>query len=244
MSAPPIELRADSARALIAPDRGGRPASLTIDGREFLADEGPRAGDQDWFGGSFLMAPWAGRTAEGQHGLVYDAAWPVVTATETELLLAVDVRHPVWSGRIEQRFTLHPDRFETAVTATPVAAGRCVLGLHPWFVREDDGSLPEIDAAFASRLTADGLAALPDAGLGVFPRDEIYRDADRAPVLRWRDGRSLTVRSEAPVWVVYEQDPLGFCVEPWTGTPGDFDAGRVTASPADPARLSMTLAWA
>src|SRR5690242_6479545 len=60
-----IELAADGARALVDLAHGGRLASLRVRGHELLVSApGPDDASIRW--GSFLMAPWPGRLADGR----------------------------------------------------------------------------------------------------------------------------------------------------------------------------------
>lgn len=239
-----IELRAGSASAIIDPARGGRLTSLVVSGHEFIADAGQRPAAPDWYGGSFLLAPWAGRVPEGTHGLVLGKVWEVHSAGETAATVRLKVDHPVWAGVMEQRYTLMSERLEVRAVASPTRPTRTLLGMHPWFVREPDGASPVINATFESRVLPSGeTAPISEVGEGAIPRDEVYRTATRVPTLTWRNGRRLMVEADVPVWVVYEQDPLGVCIEPWTGSPGDFVGGGGVRSAEHPAELSMGLRW-
>lgn len=218
--------------------------SLEVSGAEFLADEGPRAGEPDWYGGSFLLAPWAGRARPGTHGLVFGESWEVGLEDARTLSLSIEIEHELWSGTVEQRFVLTSRWLEVYACARPIAQLPTSLGFHPWFRRETDGAQPVIRAEFSHRIGAGGVPIeVAVHGEGAAARDEIYLGATASPEVCWRDGRRLVVDSDAPVWVVYEADRLGACVEPWTATPWEFDAGECLAQPDRPAELSMRLRW-
>lgn len=256
-----IELHDGAARALIRPAFGGRVVSLEFDGQEHLAD-GRRIEADPWRGGSYPLAPWAGtlpresvdiggdrisvpRCSDGtlKHGYVHSEAWTAVHVAQTrvEMLCNVDGAGP-WNGTCRQTIELAPDRLRVeleyhAVGTTPVA-----LGFHPWFCREDDGSLPRLIFTPERRVVTDGHGHEVEASRAVpVPRDAMYRADGSAPRIEWRDGRRLEVHSDAQVWVVYERDPLGVCVEPWTHTPAEFAAGRALGVDGAPARLTMDL---
>ncbi len=62
-----LELVRDTARVVVDVTRGGRLASLEVAGRELLV-AAPDAADRSMRWGSFLMAPWPGRLANGRIG--------------------------------------------------------------------------------------------------------------------------------------------------------------------------------
>jgi aldose 1-epimerase len=60
-----LEVRAGANRVLVDPERGGRLASWSLDGRELLVGP-PTDDDRSIHWGCFLMAPWPGRLADGR----------------------------------------------------------------------------------------------------------------------------------------------------------------------------------
>ena len=152
-----VRMSAGADRAVVDSSAGGRLASLVAGGRERLINA-PQPGsalpDVSW--GSFLMAPWVGRIAEGRldwretsvglprnqgrhalHGAVYNVPWQVLASADTSVELSCPIATERWpfAGEAWQRISLGPGwlRFEAAISATrpmPVA-----LGWHPWFRR-------------------------------------------------------------------------------------------------------------
>ncbi|WP_206475847.1 aldose 1-epimerase [Microbacterium sp. KRD172] len=258
-----IELRNGSARAFIRPDFGGRIVSLEFDGREYLADGGRTEGDP-WRGGSYPLAPWAGTLPQGwvvadghrtdiprcangdlKHGYVNTMAWKVVHLAQSRVELRCDVDSAgPWSGVCRQSVELAPDRLRIELEYRAVGDVPVGLGFHPWFSREDDGSLPRLTFTPGRRIISDDEGnEIETSQIASTPRDDLYRADGSAPRIEWHDGRRLEVHSDAQVWVVYERDPLGLCVEPWTHTPAEFVAGRTPAVDGAPARLTMELVW-
>jgi aldose 1-epimerase len=163
---PLIELRAADATVVVDPDHGGRLASLRIRGRDLLVGPPePRDSSISW--GSFLMAPWPGRLADGRlrwrgrtmqlprthgrhaiHGLVHGVPWAVGRQTASEAQLSVELAPLGWpfGGRVRQRLRLEPGllTLEAAVEADrPMPAA---LGWHPWFRRGDADPRLRVDA--------------------------------------------------------------------------------------------------
>jgi aldose 1-epimerase len=161
-----IELEAGAARATIDPERGGRLASLAIDGREVLV--GPWSDDDRsirW--GAFLMAPWPGRLANSQfdwrggtialtpthgrhaiHGLGWNRRWRVVARSRTTAELALDLTFAGWpmGATVRERISLAPDRVRLEAEIIARARMPAALGWHPWFARGDEPVRLRVDA--------------------------------------------------------------------------------------------------
>jgi aldose 1-epimerase len=162
-----IELRSNTARAVLLPEYGGRLHQLFVPfkGREepFLYGPGDVEAyrDRPTRGGSFPMAPWPNRIAGSRfawngaefhvpadgkpnaiHGQVLDMAWSVGERTESsaELWCELDEGWP-WRGHAWQRFELTEGRLEMRLEVhaaeSPFPAG---CGWHPWFRRDAFGS--------------------------------------------------------------------------------------------------------
>src|SRR5438093_4521156 len=118
-----LELRAGANRVLVDPDRGGRLASCSIDGRELLVGP-PTDDDRSIHWGCFVMAPWPGRLAGGRfewrgttirlrqthgrhaiHGLTWNRPWTVESATADAATLSIELPRDEWpmGGRVRQR---------------------------------------------------------------------------------------------------------------------------------------------
>ena len=200
-----IELTSGGARLAIDVDRGGRVASWSIDGRELLVGP-PRPDDRSIRWGCFLMAPWAGRLADGRfriedgravqvprthgrhaiHGLLWDRPWTVAEATPDRAILTCDVSPELWppgcSVRHEVRLT--GDRLDLVATMTASSA------------------------SFASAATSASSAPMPgavgwhpwfrrDAG-GSGARGDITLRVDAAEVLRTE--RMIPTGESTPVF--------------------------------------------
>jgi aldose 1-epimerase len=143
-----IELASAGARLAIDADRGGRIESWSIEGRELLVGP-PTPDDRSIRWGCFLMAPWAGRLADGRfrtedgrlaqvprthgrhaiHGLLWDRPWTVAEASHDRAVLTCNVPADLWppgfSVRHDVRLTgnrLDLVATVTADSATPTAA--------------------------------------------------------------------------------------------------------------------------
>jgi aldose 1-epimerase len=157
-----IELRAGPARTTIDPGRGGRLASLAIDGRQLLLGP-PSPDDRSIRWGCFLMTPWPGRLDGGRfewggrtiqlprthgqhaiHGLGWDRPWRVVATDGAMAALELDLAAAGWpmGGMVRETISLAADRLELSAEVTagdsPMPAA---LGWHPWFLRRGGASV-------------------------------------------------------------------------------------------------------
>lgn len=244
-----VELEAVGARAKIAPQAGGRLASLVVDGRELLVQpDGPDEAPIAW--GCFLMAPWPGRLAGGRfswrgrdvqlarthgrhaiHGLVWNRAWQVVGAGTTSATLEcpLPAEWPM-GGRVRQAFDLTADRLLMTASVTAGAAMPVAIGWHPWFARRDGPVAVRVGApdVLETRNMIPTGALVPVGGrldlrggpwLGRRRLDHAYVGAASPAAIEWPDVR-LSIRFEpSPGVVVVHTPPRGVCVEPQTAAP-------------------------
>ena len=135
-----IELTSGGARLAIDADRGGRIASWSVAGRELLVGP-PAPGDRSIRWGCFVMAPWAGRLADGRfragdgrlfqvprthgrhaiHGLLWDRPWTVVEARADRAVLTCAVPADLWPPgcSVRHELRLADDRLDLVATVTP-----------------------------------------------------------------------------------------------------------------------------
>ena len=242
----------------VAPELGGRMASLIVDGVELLVTG--TSDDHPMLWGSFPMVPWAGRVRRGRfrydamghhlprnlaphsiHGTGYVAAWERVDDGS--------IRHdfgPDWpfGGHAIQRFALD----DAGLTCTiEVHADRhpmpAMAGWHPWFRRPVELSFS------ADRMYARDDEGLPDGTLVAAPPgpwDDCFTGVATPPRLRWPGGPTVTMTSSCDHWVVYDQPRHAVCVEPQTGPPDEFNlrsGAMTTVAPGAPLVAWMRLTW-
>ena len=254
-----IELRAGGATARIDPARGGRLASLSIDGRELLRGA-PSRDDASIRWGCFLMAPWPGRLADGRftwrgrevqlahthgrhaiHGLGWGRPWSVTAQSATEASLALDLAAAGWppGGVARERFALGPGALRLEAEVEADVAAPAALGWHPWFLRRGGARL---------RLTADSVLevdrmiptgrVLPIRGnldlsagpeLGRRRLDTAYAGVRSPIVIAWSDLELRMVFGPELSTAVVYTPPEVFCVEPQTAPPNALANGGGTA---------------
>ena len=185
-----IQLRAGDARLAIDVDRGGRLGSWSIDGRELLV--GPPSDEDRSIGwGCFLMAPWAGRLADGRfraedgreiqlprshgrhaiHGLLWDRPWTVESASVDEATLVCALPPDQWppGGVARHEIRLLPDGLAMGATLVASRMGEAgmagAIGWHPWFRRAGTASLRvESNAVVETRELLPTGGVVPVAG--------------------------------------------------------------------------------
>jgi aldose 1-epimerase len=261
-----LELREGDVRLLLDPDNGGRVVSLAVGGLRLLRTPEDDPGGTHW--GSFVMAPWAGRTRHGRftfdgvdhqlevnsgehsiHGTVRARPWTVDDAGPRRARLSCDFG-PRWpfAGWAEQVFTVHDDRVELDLSLHaadgPMPA---VGGWHPWWQRRlAEGEPAELDLPAASMYVRDdqGIAvpekaSPPPPG----PWDDCFTDLSGPPVLRWPGALELAVESDCPCVVVYDEPADAVCVEPQSGPPDALNHDPPVAEPGRPVVIHSVWRW-
>ena len=153
-----IELRNGASVATIDAERGGRLASLVVDGRDVIVGP-PDEGDRTILWGSFLMAPWCGRveggvlewdgrthrlpvTDEGNaiHGVLWDQAWTVEAVADDTAVISARLEPGGWpfAGLARQLFELRDGELVTSGEVLADEPMPAALGWHPWFNRTDE----------------------------------------------------------------------------------------------------------
>lgn len=248
-----IELRAGPARASIDPLRGGRVASLAIDGRELLLGP-PSANDRSIRWGCFLMAPWTGRLDGGRfdwrgnaiqlprthghhaiHGLGWNRPWRIIGANGIVATLELDLRDAGWpmGGLVRETITLAPDHIELRAEVVADDEMPLTLGWHPWFLRRGGATVRlQAEAVLdVNRMIPTG-DARPVRGrydlrngpeLGARRLDDVFTGVRSPIIVGWPD---LDLRIEIgrdQPNVVIHTPPQVFCVEPMTAPPNAFN---------------------
>ncbi|MFT4151890.1 MAG: aldose 1-epimerase [Paracoccaceae bacterium] len=184
-----IPLEGHGYRLTLDPDRGGSLLSLDMrQGEDWVALLEPLADPAAGLrAGSFVMAPFANRIADGRftfqgrdfalpvnrpaegmaiHGFARDRVWQVRATTDDHARLSLRLDDPAlpWRFDLDQRVTLSPAGVEVALAMTntgdtPMPFG---MGLHPWF-RKPQGATIRFRTAKSLRRDARGLP-LAEAG--------------------------------------------------------------------------------
>lgn len=252
-----IDVGHDRITVAVDPRRGGRLASVDVDGVELLVRYGTRPETTSATGwGAYPMVPWAGRIRHGRfrfrgrihdlprtfgphaiHGVGFATPWRTVgrddTSVELELELPTDARWPL-GGVARQRIAVDGDRIalHLSVTATD-RAFPASIGWHPWFRKPQR---IEFDPLAMYRrdehgITVDELVEVP-AG----PWDDCF--LNEQPVVVSIDGVTVTLSSNCVEWVVYDERSYATCIEPQTAPP---DAPNIRPEVVEPG--STLSAW-
>jgi aldose 1-epimerase len=260
-----LELRAGDIAVLLDPDDGARLRSLLVGDLQFLRTPDDDPGGTHW--GAFVLAPWAGRIRHGRfrfdgadhqlevnsgahaiHGTVRHRPWTVEEGSASRARLRCDFG-PGWpfAGWAEQVIEVHADRVDLEL-ALHAADGRmpAIGGWHPWWQRRVGGASAELDLPAAAMYAKDeeGIAtgellAPPPPG----PWDDCFTALTGPPRLRWGDDLALTVSSDCPCVVVYDQPADAVCVEPQSGPPDGLNHGPAVAEPGNPVVVHSSWVW-
>lgn len=225
-----IELRSGDARVTIDPERGGRLASWRARGRERLVGP-PTPDDRSIRWGCFLMAPWAGRLANGRfewagstvqlprthgrhaiHGLGWAAQWQVNATNPDEATLSLDLAPEVWPmrGRVTETIRLQGDRLVLEAEIEADEPMPAALGWHACFRRERD-----------VRLRVDAYATLETRGMlptGTVMPVTRRTDLRRGPALANRRLDDAFVDARSPVVGSWDDLELAIAFEPSPAT--------------------------
>jgi aldose 1-epimerase len=252
-----VELHAGDAEAVVDVEGGGRLARLRVGGYDLLTSEG-----------SFVMAPWAGRTGYGRftfdgvehrlavpakhaphaiHGTVRDRRWIAHETTDQAVHLSVDLGPEwPWPGRCEQRIELTGHELSLELTLrTEGPAFPAVVGWHPWFTKPDSFELA------AEAMLERGDDHLPTGRR--LPAGEVGSSGDlddcfegvRWPVVVHWAQLSLSIDATGcDHLVVFDQPADATCVEPQTGPPDGLTTGEhAIVTPEQPLVASTTWRW-
>ena len=257
-------LEADGCRAEVLPDAGGRLASFEVDGWQLLVPSG--ADEFHW--GNFAMAPWAGRLRHGVlrfgdaehrlpvnapphalHGLVTNMAWE----EEGPGRVAVDLPAPwPWRGRLTHSLQLSPGRLDFRLELRAEQPMPASIGWHPWFGTRSGGPAGRTAGPVELDVRPRLMYASDDEGMptgalvapAARPWDYCFTGLERPPVVRWPGVLELTIESSCTAWVIYDREPQGLCVEPWTAPPNALNmAPPPIVSPGAPLVATMTWRW-
>lgn len=259
-----LEKSTPRARILVDPQDGGRLTSLSIDGTEVLGGSIPPPGAPTGiFAGSFVMAPFVGRTSAGQfefdgqqwqlpanfgdhamHGFVFDRPW----ASHGEgIEIELDERWP-FGGKVRQVFDLTTTSLTiTATISNDVRPMPAILGFHPWFTRElKSGGTASLQFSPAIHYVT-GPTGIPTGtapGQGSRPWDDSFTDVTDKPKISWTKGPELTLGLTGSHWIVCETMPGALCIEPLSGPVNGFNTGEyVLVEPGRPLSHSLNITW-
>ena len=136
-----------------------------------------------------------------------------------------------WRGTVTQTIALAPDHVEFTLELAADEPMPASLGWHPWFstwLTHEDGrrSGPaKLDVA-PGLMYANDADGVPN-GMLVAPADRpwdyCFRGLKEPPSVRWPGRLELIVESTCSDWVIYEQEPQGVCIEPWTAPPNGLN---------------------
>ena len=223
-------------------DQGARIASLRWRELDFVVPF--RGGILTW--GWYAMAPWAGRIRDGLitdgnrkthqlptafdppnaiHGFGLTESWREIG--EGRALLELPA--PYLGATVEQKIEILDNAMRWSLEYEP---GDCDLpawlGFHPWFPRElERGGSAEIEFN-AEKMFIKDKEGLPNGEFtepGRGPWDDCFTEVRGTPSIVWENVVQISIESDAPYWVVYNEDSDGVCIEPQTAPPDAANLG-------------------
>ena len=255
-----IHIDGDEISISIDLDQGARLASVQWQDLEFCVPD--RGSTINW--GWYAMAPWAGRVRDGAlkdkngnyyalptnftpphaiHGFGPMGSWAEIGKGRARLELPA----PYNGAYVDQTFEILDDALRWTLE---YEANGCEMpiwmGMHPWFPRElERGGEAELE--FYSRQMFERVDGLPTGNLispSAQPWDDCFTDLQDGPSLVI-DGVRVDLSSSCNYWVVYNESPLGWCIEPQSGPPNAFNTyGESSLDIVGPARvLQHSFTW-
>ena len=243
----------------VSPLHGGRVAQITISDIPILkghASADSVNGPMSW--GSFPMAPWAGRIRNGRfefqqeavqlpinlaphaiHGTVFTHPWTIDDAGRDYCELSIRLDGG-FEGTVRQHLVVDDHGLTCMLSLLADHAMPATIGWHPCFLKPLSD-----DIEFATMLPRDtsgiplGLRATPTPR----PWDDCVTDPVRPPRLHY-PGFSVTLTSDCPWWVVYDEPDDVICIEPQSAPPDAVNLGLATVLQAgDLLQRTFRIGW-
>jgi aldose 1-epimerase len=249
-----ITLEAGPARAVVAPEAGGRIARLSVHGLDLLVTETQAAevlhappGPFGW--GLFPMAPWAGRIRRGRftfgggtyqlpinfppHAIHGTLAQSSATGAEAEgpgLVTMTWTLGPPWpfAGRVTERVLLVDDSLTLELEIHAEEAMPVTCGWHPWWSRRIGAGGPaelEFRPEAMYRRDEDGIPTGELVPAPPGPWDDCFPRPESPIRVRWPGALEVTLETDCAEVVVFTERPNAVCVEPQTGPPDAVNLG-------------------
>ena len=237
-----IHIDGDEISISIDLDQGARLASVQWQDLEFCVPD--RGSTINW--GWYAMAPWAGRVRDGAlkdkngnyyalptnftpphaiHGFGLTEAWNEIGKG----WFRMELPEPYGGAAVEQQFEILGDAIRWTLE---YEANGCELpfwlGMHPWFPTElvRGGELelsfnPQKMFKRDSEGIPTGELITPTRG----PWDDCFTEVRGMPQLIYPGAAIVTLESDAPYWVVYNEEQEVIAIEPQTAPPDAANLG-------------------
>jgi aldose 1-epimerase len=245
-----MELRSGAQHLVWDPSTGGRLISWQVHGHELLARHSDHPVEYGmypmapWAGrvrGNTITAesvermglsprgsielpinhdPWA------LHGTCFTAPVDAMTMEGSTVVSRQQVPKWPWRAELVNTWTIHDDGFDITTTLSSETPCPVILGWHPWFRRDIDGAAGRWSAASArfsrrsEAMPTDEWIELSDS---TGPYDDVFLCPEKCVDITWPDLMSMSIRSSHPWFVIYDQLPDAFCVEPQTQIPNAWN---------------------
>ena len=157
---------------------------------------------------------------------------------------------PAWPfrGHAEQDITLFPDRLELSLSvvadAEPMPA---VGGLASVVQPTARARRPRVVVIDAAAMLERGPDHLPTGGRVTppppSPWDDCFVELAASPRIEWRGAMALTIETDCPCVVVYDEPADAVCVEPQSAPPDALRHDPPVATPGHPVVAHTTWRW-
>ena len=245
-----MELRSGAQELVWDPSAGGRLVSWRVHGHELLAHHGDHPVEYGmypmapWAGrvrGNTITAESAQRMGLARHeaielqvnyqewalhGTCFTAPVDSMIATVDAVVSRQVIPHWPWPAELVNTWTIHADGIDVTMTVHADEPSPVILGWHPWFSKDIDGAVARWSAAEASLsvrsevLPTNEWIELSDSR-GIY--DDVFRCPDKRVDITWPQVLSMSVVSSHPWFVIFDELPDVFCVEPQTQIPNAWN---------------------
>lgn len=237
-----IQLSVGDTAVLVAPEHGGRIASISHRGVEILVGSEHAAGDiLGW--GCYPMVPWCGRIAKGQfswsgrdirldcnsgthalHGTTFDIEWNLNEVSDDGVVMDAPVSGKGWpfSGRVTHSVSVAHGVVRMALEVALNEPAPVQVGWHPWFVKPS-----ALRTTFTSMYVRDEDHATTSQVIS--PTQPPWDDCFTGGVVEpFRVGDvTVALESSCQYWVIYDEPTYATCIEPQSGPPNGVNMGTI-----------------
>ena len=242
----------------VAPDIGGRVATINHRGVDLLIgpDHSMATDPRAW--GCYPMVPWCGRIAYGRfnwkgqdirldlnteahaiHGTAFSSPWSVNGVSKNHVEMSCSITRHGWpfEGVVKHSLSVEEGHVSMSLEVNAHEAMPVQVGWHPWFVKP-----AHVGTTFTSMyVRADDHST---TALLVRPTDPPWDDCfTGGGVLPFTiDDVSVRVESSCAHWVIYDMPSHATCIEPQSGPPNGVNIRQVdVVQPDTPMRQTFDL---
>lgn len=253
-----IHLSGGETLVAVAPEVGGRVASITHRGVDLLVgpDHSMATDPRTW--GCYPMVPWCGRIANGRfnwkgqdirldlnsgphaiHGTVFSTPWSVNGVSKNHVEMSCSIARRGWpfEGVVKHAISVEEGHVSLSLEVTAHEAMPVQVGWHPWFVKP-----ASVGTTFTSMyVRADDYSTTAHLVQPTGPPwDDCFTGGGVLPFTI--DDVSVRLESSCDHWVIYDMPNHATCIESQSGPPNGVNIGQAdVVQPGKPMQQTFDL---